>query len=233
MAGATMSRGDFVEPIKHTKSAQFGILTMYREDLDQLVALFQQSCTRVTISDATNRYSSLDEMKDTIGSSVRYLDIQGTEPGLHFVLNQVEEIKGTPPTRHIFTELRTEETTDAADVLFYRVREFLAAHEKPRVRWPFAVLSIILFISLILLMKRSQEVIGGQQVLHASAGWIINAVLLFVSIVSAMWVMTYVTLARKIDSPSFWARNRETFEKQVVVSVISGIVGYLLGRFLK
>jgi hypothetical protein len=222
-----------MEPIRHTKSAQFGILTMYREDLDQLVALFQGSCSRVTISDANNRYSSLDEMKGTLGLSVKYLDIQGIEPGLHFVLNQVEEIKGNPPTRRIFTELRTEETTDAADVLFYKVREFLTAHEKPSVRWPFAVLSVLLFISLVVLLLRSQEVVGGQQVIHPSAGWIINAVLLLVSIVSAMWVVTYVTLAKKVDSPSFWARNRETFEKQVVVSVISGIVGYLLGRFLK
>jgi len=222
-----------MEPLRHTKTAQFGILKMYREDLDQLVAFFRHTCTQVTISDADNRYVSLDEMRATIGPTVRYLDSQGREPALHFVLNQVEERKGTPPTRVMFTELRTEETSDAADALFYKVKEFLTAHEKAPVRWPFIVLSLIFFVSLIILIMRSSEFIGGKDVLHLSLGWIVNAVLLFVSFILATFVKTYVTLSTRLESASFWARNRETFEKQVVVSVISGIVGYLLGRFLR
>jgi len=133
----------------------------------------------------------------------------------------------------MFTELRTEETSDAADALFYKVKEFLTAHEKAPVRWPFIVLSLIFFVSLIILIMRSSEFIGGKDVLHLSLGWIVNAVLLFVSFILATFVKTYVTLSTRLESASFWARNRETFEKQVVVSVISGIVGYLLGRFLR
>ena len=42
-------------------------LKMYREEVDQLVAMFQQSCEKVTISDSKYRYKSLEEMKENVG----------------------------------------------------------------------------------------------------------------------------------------------------------------------
>ena len=52
-----------MQPLRNTKSIRFGRLKMYREDLDELVGLFQKSCALVTISDDKNSYDSLAEMK--------------------------------------------------------------------------------------------------------------------------------------------------------------------------
>jgi hypothetical protein len=63
---------------------------MYREDLDALVGLFQKACSVVTISDDTNRYVSLDEMKQHIGSRIKNINITGENPKVHFLLNKAE-----------------------------------------------------------------------------------------------------------------------------------------------
>jgi hypothetical protein len=85
-----------MKPIRHTKTARLRGLKMYREDLDELVNLFQ-SCKSVTISDNKNDYDSLDEMKDIVGCKIVNLDIRGENPGLHFLLNQKEFPPGDRP----------------------------------------------------------------------------------------------------------------------------------------
>jgi hypothetical protein len=106
-----------MEPIKTTKTARLGRLQMYREGLDDFVAFFQRTCVNATISDSKNRYDTLDEMKSAIGSKIKDLDIRGEKPGLHFLLNRKEAVPGSS-TPAIFSELRTEEISEAANALF-------------------------------------------------------------------------------------------------------------------
>jgi hypothetical protein len=40
-------------------------------------------------------------------------------------------------------------------------------------------------------------------------------------------------LETKLNSPSFFVRNREEFGKHAVTAFIGGIVGWLVGHFLK
>ena len=84
-----------MEPIRHTLTARLGILKIYREDLDQLVAMFQRSCETVTISDSKYRYDSLGEMKQNVGATIKDLDIQGENPDVRFLFNQTEVLRGT------------------------------------------------------------------------------------------------------------------------------------------
>jgi len=136
-----------MEPIRHTMTARLGRLNMYREDLDELVALFQRKCTNVIISDQQYRYESLDEMKGRVGSKVKDLEIHGENPGLHFLLNQSEPVPGSRTgEKTTFTELRTEQVTDEAEALFFKVREFLVLHQGPRVRIPFLIIATMAFI---------------------------------------------------------------------------------------
>lgn len=60
-----------MESIKHTRTARLRSLKMYRPEFDQLVALFQNSCGSVVISDNQNRYESLDEMKTHVGTRIK------------------------------------------------------------------------------------------------------------------------------------------------------------------
>src|ERR1700674_5858196 len=115
-----------MEPIRHTLTARLGYLKMHREEVDQLVGMFQQLCEKVTISDSKYRYKTLNEMKENVPSPIKDFDIRGENPGARFLFNQMEVVRGSSsPTQTIFNELRTEEITDAADALFYKIKDFL------------------------------------------------------------------------------------------------------------
>jgi hypothetical protein len=87
-----------MEPIKHTLTARLGNLKMYREDLDQLVAMFRRSCQTVTISDDKFQYDSLEEMKkQKPESKITFFEIHGKDPGVQFLLNQTSMLKGAVP----------------------------------------------------------------------------------------------------------------------------------------
>lgn len=73
-----------MEPIRHTLTARLKYLKMYREDVDQLLAIFVRSCEKVIISDTKYRYDSLGEMKEKLGPRVKDLDIRGENPGVRF-----------------------------------------------------------------------------------------------------------------------------------------------------
>src|ERR1700722_16885873 len=121
-----------MEPIRHTLTARLGILRMYREDVDQLVVMFQRSCERVTISDRDNRYETVEEMKNHLGAKLKYLDIRGENPAVRFLFNQTEAVKGSvEQAQTTFNELRTEEITDAADALFYKMQNLLEKFRRP------------------------------------------------------------------------------------------------------
>lgn len=104
-----------MEPIRHTLTARLNYLKLYREDVDQLLAIFARGCEKVIISDSKFRYDSLEEMKDKAGPRVKDLDIRGENPGVRFLFNQTEITKiGSSPTQVVYNELRTEEITDPA-----------------------------------------------------------------------------------------------------------------------
>jgi len=146
----------------------------------------------------------------------------------------VEETTGDSSRQVFFNELRSEEITDAADSAFFRVREFLKEHETSSYRWQFIVIGFISFVCVILFMRSSSDdIVGGEKIIHAAPGWIISGIVLLFAIIGAMYKRTYVTLETRIDSPSFWLKNRERFATHVVTSAISGVVGYLIGHFLK
>jgi hypothetical protein len=166
----------FMEPIQHTKTARLRSLKMYREELDQLVALFQKSCAAVTISDKKNRYESLEEMKATIRPKITSLDIRGENPGVHFLLNQKEFAPGSS-TPAIFNELRTEETAEGADNLFFKIKDFLHSHERPA-NIPVLILAIVLLLGGLILQtaQSSMAKTAGQPRFGCSLGFLLRCV---------------------------------------------------------
>jgi hypothetical protein len=198
---------------------------MYREDLDQLLALFQKGCARVTISDNTNRYESLDEMKEHVGAKIKNLDIQGEEPGVHFLLNRSGVVyAGTTPQLSVFNELRTEEIADHADALFFKVRDFLVAHERPYVRIPFAVLGGIACIACVVFLLNIEALKQHGQ----SIGTLNTELMVFVGVIIGSALMAplmsnCISLETKRNSRSFWAVNRE----KIFLLIVGGIIGSL------
>lgn len=225
-----------MEAIKHPLTTRFRGLRMYRTELDELVALFARSCASVIISDQHNRYDSLDEMKRHVGRRVSSLDILGRKPDVHFLVNQKETIRFAPPyapTEMIFNELRTEEISEQAEALFFRVKDFLQEYQssEPLAYAPFGLLLVLGAVMLLMYDLRIRE-----------AAW---ASLMFgmvaVSFASILILVrkggNYLVLDTKLESPSFLVRYRDEFARHAITAAISavvaGIVGYLVGRFLK
>lgn len=223
-----------MEPIRHTKTARLGNFIMYREDLDQLVALFQRACTRVTISDSANRYESLDEMKQHVGARIKDFDIRGENPAVHFVLNRSETLPGSTAT-YVFNDLRTEEITDEADNLFFNIKEFLITRQRPRFPKHFAVLTAIALVGLVYVVARLPRgaELSGVPLLEV----ILFCVLLVGSFTVPLSAGNFLTLDSRLKSPSFWAKYREQFAvsafTQILNLLIAFALGYLLARFSK
>jgi hypothetical protein len=185
-----------------------------------------------TISDKTNRYETLDEMKEYVGSKIHDLDIQGYEPGLHFLLNQTETIPSNPTSKIAFHELRTEQITDDADALFYRVNEFLQSHQQKPVRMPFIYIAIVAFAWCVILSLNNTAVVNGQLAIHASVPWFTSFIIMIGSLVWAGYIRNYVSLETKANSPSFFARNRDELVRQAIIAVFSLVVGVIVGLVL-
>ncbi len=237
-------RGLPTEPIKHPRTARLRSLKMYREDLDQLLELFQGKCARVTISDERYRYESFDDMRKHSGSRIDKLDIQGAQPGLHFLVNQSAQVKvtdHTPSTAITFNELRAEEATEEADALFFRIKDFLSAHQEPQVRMRFLVLAIVLAIvafgGLLLFVSRKEAIGPGDHVPWSLVVGTFGLVISIVPLSVAFNIGNYLTLETKFNSPSFWAKHQDAFAAHAVTATISAVVGgvvvWLVGHFLK
>lgn len=222
----------FMEPIQHTKTARLRSLKMYREELDQLVALFQKSCAAVTISDNKNRYESLEEMKATIGPKITSLDIRGENPGVHFLLNQKEFAPGSS-TPAIFNELRTEEIAEKADNLFFKIKDFLHSHERPT-NIPVLTLAIVLLLGgLILQIAQNSMAKTAGQPPHLSSVVVMCIVISIACVFIGFFVnQNHLLLETKLNSPSFFVRYREDFAKHAVTATISGIIGAIFGWFV-
>ena len=136
-----------VEPIRAALSARLGPLKMYREDVEELVSIFKNACKLVTISDHKNRYKNLDVMQLNVQSPLKEFTIQGEDPDVTFVFNRTEVVTGTSaPEQRVFNDLRQDFSSDAADALFYKAKDFLIQHQRPSVRKavvPFAILSFL------------------------------------------------------------------------------------------
>jgi hypothetical protein len=227
-----------MEPIKRTLTARLGILRMYREELDELVGMFQRTCEKVTISDSKYRYDTLDEMKGSVPKVIKELEIHGENPGVRFLFNQVETIKGNPPTVTVFTELRTEETSDAAEALFFKVREFLVTHQQRTTRPGLVILAIVAVVGLFWFAWHNHGIDSqGNATIGSLPGFLTSFVVFGLCLSFGLGVKNYLTLETKRNSESFFVRNREEFAKHAVTATISGVIGgvigYFLGHFLK
>jgi Na+-transporting methylmalonyl-CoA/oxaloacetate decarboxylase gamma subunit len=225
-----------IEPIRHTLSARLGYLKIYREDVDQLLAMFQQSCEKVTISDSKHRYKTLDAMKANLPNPLKEFNIQGENPGVSFVFNQMELVRGaSTPATSIFNELRTDETTDAADALFYKTKDFLLTHQQASYRKEFLLIAIIPLLGLIWVISHNTTVNKDGDRVFTGFGIVflfVCVLALVLSIVGGGVVKNFLSLETKKNSAPFFVKNWEEFAKQSVTATISAVIGGIVGWFV-
>jgi hypothetical protein len=230
-----------VEPIRRAPSARIGLLKMYREDLDQLLAMFQRACRTVVISDEKHQYKTLDAMQRTVPSPIKELTIRGYDPDVVFLFNRTEVVGGpNGPIQTIYNELRTDISSETSDALFYKVKDFLLQYQRSSVRKEFLIGVPASFIS-ILWTARHYAVTDSQGeqklALRGLLPLLACMLVLVIFLGLSFGVRNYATLEKRRDAPSFFVRNREEFAARAVgtgiASLISGLFGYLVGRYLK
>src|ERR1700693_1985089 len=143
-----------MQTIRRAKTARIGPLKMYGEDLNQLMQLFNDYCTQLELTDSGNhRFSDLEDYRTNLGRKIKDLDIRGENPGVHLLLNQKVVVStpgmSTPQTSTtFFNELRTEEISDDADMVFFKIKEFLSEHERPNAAWLLLPTIVSLFMAI-------------------------------------------------------------------------------------
>jgi hypothetical protein len=230
-----------MNPIRTTKSTRLRRLEMYREDLDELVALFRDNCKLVTVSDDKFQYDSLGEMQKRTGNKVKHLDIRGVEPAVHFTLNREEATQtGFPPTqgKTTFNEIRTEEIDDKADALYYRIRDFLETKQRPNYSRPGLLFVSILAFAFSIVWFVAANAIGAPGFSRTQGG--IDAslfVLSFVLFFFSASLNNLIYLTTRAESPSFWQRNQDDILSKGIVALSStlmgAILGFIIGRLSK
>ena len=224
-----------MEPIRHTLTTRLRNLKMYREDVDQLVAIFRNGCENVIISDSRYRYDSLDEMREKAGPRIKDLDIRGEIPGVRFLFNQTEITRiGNPPLQGVYNELRTEEITDTADAVFYKIKDFVAKYQRPYFVKAWTVPTILGVAGIFwFALHNSYLNKDGQRVIGSMPGVVISAFVFAISFALGNSPGNYLTLATKRNSESFFVRNREDFAKYAVTAIIGGLIGGAITHYLK
>jgi hypothetical protein len=218
-----------MEPIRHTLMAQIATLRMYREDLDQLLLLFDRAGAKFTISDKQFRYDSLDDMKSHTGVRIADLDIQAEHPAVHFLLNQSQIVKGSPSTMLVYyNELRTEEISDEADNLFYRVRDFLVSHKAPRFRVSHLIPAIIAAVGCVIFAAFDYQVFKNGQI---PLGFLVSLLALGSFLVTSTLGGNELILETRSNSPSFLQQNKNNIIMLLIGACI-GVAGTIAGQWL-
>lgn len=179
-------------------------------------------------------------MKKYIGPRVKDFNIRGDNPKVHFLLNKAEQVPTSTPGQfmtQLFPELRTEEATDAADSLFLAAKDFFQGHQRTALTPAVLIFSIIALAFTLLLgiqgvAKHDPSVTPALGIM-----WLSTAFMLLVFILIWSNRGHSLTLDTRLESPSFFAKNREEFGKQAVTATISGLIGaaigYLFGHYLR
>ena len=142
-------------------------------------------------------------------------------------MNRTEAVQGSP-TPHIFNELRTEEISDEADSLFFRVKEFLEEHQRPAFRPTFLVPMILSFVFIWVVAFHQREV---------TVMWLLGLFactgLFVLSAIGSFWFVNSITLEKRSLRLSFWKRNKDDIWLRIIQAGATGVIGFILGRMTK
>src|SRR6266849_6202913 len=207
--------------LRGTQSWAYDTLMLFREDLDELRAIFNPTDAPdcITISDTQSEYESLDEMQKHKGDCVSELIIRSKTPRI--TLHLIARPKAL--------NLYTLEATDEADAAFYRANNFL--QPKSRTLHRFFTLYIRLILIVLLGIFFYIDI--------AHFPWMIKILPLFWLWVAAGGGLVYliskavdyvdknravlICLKRKHEVPNFFKRN----EDRIVIAVASALLSVI------
>jgi hypothetical protein len=200
---------------------------LYREDIDDLLGILGPG-SRVDLVHRDYSYDSLDELADRVpGRLVRTLRvaISRTDPygsiSMHFERDGVRIMAGS-------------ENSAPAALVAEKLRQRVPWYSwRPVGYWWMGVHGILGFLLAILVSNTLMGVPGVPDVIRIPLGAIAGGALGVAALSDASWMgSTILFLDPRARQITFWQRNGDKILVGVITSALSGLGGYLLGRFL-
>jgi hypothetical protein len=194
----------------------FKSVSLFREDLQELVDLFKSSDDNwhVLISDGRRSYGSFDEMRAEKGDEVRSLILANDDVGIKF------ELRKWPALMRVST---TKATPDA-ELAFYNVKECLETKTRPLYVWTTRYLVWPVWTIFALLLS-----VGFRHQNEPLHGWGWVGFILFLM---TFFYMLFLFAANEMISYSVTAKRRhevQPFLKRKKDDLILMVVGALIG----
>lgn len=241
MRGPRQCRGLFYSPHRRTafpmiprtgpRVEQLPPLKLYREDIEKLFSLWKANCQQVLVGDDEHLYESLAEMEEHAPPRLQCLILQGFVPHAELVIRGSGAAPPATPRSMLLIGGRDQKS----ELLFFPARDIL--HNRKWVsmialRVAALTASAVLFLGLLFSKSILLAHHIGSDFTYDLAAFVALAFLFLGGWMSTNQV-SYATPRLHSKSQSFWERNRDDFAKQAITSVISGLIGYTIGHFLK
>jgi hypothetical protein len=211
------------------KSTRIPPVKLYREDIVELVALLQQYCKAVEISDDKCIYESLTEACEKTPSPISNVEIMGKTPNIKLSLQRT----GSWLTQVFEKPEMEQKDLDQLDVVYYRVKDFLDARRGTISHYfggPVVTLSGLLIIAVVGITLSGKNP-GGHGGLISFLAWVIALAWLVMNR-TLRTDIGMVSLKPKAEVTSFWSRNKDAVNL-VVIGAVLGAAGTLLVEWLK
>jgi len=194
-------------------------LMLFQEDLSNVVAIFRgsEAGSTVVLGDEERTYSSFDELRRLKGDDVAEFFLSNEAIGVRLTLKKAER-KAT---------LMATKSSDAAELAYFRAREFLETKRKPATFWVGTALPLIAWSVLLLSLRPAYEYRNVPGVVALGILLLIGIPILALVLTSELKNQTryFVTLKRKHEHPSFFRRKKD----DLILMLIGSIVGAVLG----
>ena len=215
--------------LRGTQSWAYDTLMLFREDLEELMAIFNPTDApdSITISDTQTEYESLDEMQKHRGEHVTELVIRSKTPRvtLHLI------------ARPKALNLYTVEATDEADATFYRANSFLQPKRRTLHRFATQYIPALLVVLAVVFLYIDIRHFPWLIKLLPSWAWVVVIALFYLVSKAVDHVdknrATLICLKRKHEAPNFFKRNEDRIVIAVASAVLSVIGTLIVQRILK
>jgi hypothetical protein len=210
------------------RSHAFRPLSLYREELEEVLEFVKNTCATVEVSDEKRVYDSLEEMEGRVGKKLRYLSITGRKPSVYVELGAPKSQYGW---RHDHNRIFVWEP-ETTETLFFKARDLLRSRQRILsyiVNWP-----VFAFVSTSLIYVGAYG-LGDTRFFPAHR--IVEKAVLIFSCASLLLLMylwrgrSYLSLEYRSKRQSFLERNGDKIW-MLIIGAIIGIAGTIAARVL-
>ena len=196
----------------------FPSVTLYREDIDEILALFTGSCSNVKITDNDYAYSNFDEVKSRLGQHTGRLAIETDSPTLSFSIGLGQTI-----LQH--------GGSDAVILAYTKIKQLLRARRRPILYgfFNFYVLLIAIAVVLGLGIKHGG---GPVPVIFALPIGAVMFVMVLGTFMNHAGILSKIVLVNRSEQQGFWATNKDKIWLMLLAAIIGGVITKLVSFLL-